>query len=211
MSAHVFFDNSNIWLGAHSVRSVEEPTVPHHALRIYYRNLFAKLEGDRTVETRILAGSVPPSCETLWAFARNHGYQTDLLHRVQRDDGSVGEQGVDEILHLKIANALLDFSPPQTLVVATGDGSVSEFGTGFRTQIERALKIGWDVELWTWEKSMNGRYRQIEANSAGKMTIHYLDPDYRSITFVKGGQYTNQDSSGTPTIVTVADRVVHPL
>jgi len=29
---------------------------------------------------------------------------------------------VDETLHLRIANAILDFDPPQTLVIASGDG-----------------------------------------------------------------------------------------
>jgi hypothetical protein len=212
MAIHVFFDNSNMWGGAQAVRSQIEPGVPWPALRIYYRNLFDRIEGGRTADTRILAGSVPPSCDSLWEFARDRGYRTDLLHRVQRDDGSIGEQGVDEVLHLKIANVLLDFAPPQTLVVATGDGRISEFGTGFSTQIERALRIGWDVELWSWGQSLNERrYRQIEANSGGKMTIHLLDPDYPSVTFVKGGEYFIQDPSGTRTPVTVAARVVQPL
>ena len=212
MAIHVFFDNSNIWGGAQAVRASTEPGVPWPALRIYYRNLFDLIEAGRTAETRILAGSVPPSCAALWEFARDRGYQTDLLHRVQRDDGSVGEQGVDEVLHLKIANALLDFSPPQTLVIATGDGSISEFGTGFPKQIERAIRAGWNVELWSWNPTLKEKlYKQLETSSGGAMKICVLDPNYQSVTFVKGGEYYIQDSQGTRTPVSVSARVVQPL
>jgi hypothetical protein len=93
--------------------------------------MFNFIEQGREASTRILAGSVPPSSEELWAFARKKKYQTDLLGRVETDDGSIVEQGVDEILHLKIANVVLDNPNIDTLVVATGDGTLSKFGTGF--------------------------------------------------------------------------------
>ncbi len=44
--------------------------------------------------------------------AQRGGYDTDLLRRVEADDGRLIEQGVDEMLHLKIANALLDSKRP---------------------------------------------------------------------------------------------------
>jgi hypothetical protein len=212
MALHIFFDNSNIWGGAQAVRNITEPGVPWPALRIYYRNLFALIENGRAVSTRILAGSVPPSCAALWEYARDHGYNTDLLHRVERDDGSIGEQGVDEVLHLKIANAILDHAAPQTLVVATGDGKLSEFGTGFPTQIERALKHGWDAELWSWGLTLKeNRYRKLETESKGRFKIKLLDVHYRSLTFVKGGQYYERDAAGTKSYYTVPERVVENL
>ena len=73
----------------------------------------------------MMAGSVPPGNDDLWAHAEDAGYQTDLLRKIEHDDGSLGEQAVDELMHLKIANVLLDFDEPQTLVLVTGDGKVS--------------------------------------------------------------------------------------
>jgi hypothetical protein len=103
------------------------------------------MENGREIVTKVLAGSVPPSCEPLWAYAHQNGYTTDLLRKVEREDGTVGEQGVDELLHLKIANTLLDH-PRGTLAIATGDGRVSQFGTGFAAQIDRALNHAYPVD-----------------------------------------------------------------
>jgi hypothetical protein len=68
---------------------------------------------------------------------RQGGYDTDPLRKIERDDGRLGEQGVDEMLHLKIANVLLDYDAPQVLVLATVDGSDGDFQTSFTKQIER--------------------------------------------------------------------------
>ncbi len=189
-----------------------EPGVPWSALRLHFENLFSLIEGGRQRSTAVLAGSVPPSCAALWDYARDQGYNTDLLRKVEREDGSVCEQGVDEILHMKIANAILDFDPPQTLVVATGDGRVSEFGTGFITQIRRALKKAWDVEVWSWGETLNQRkYLELQAAYPGNVTIKYLDPHYRSVTFVRGGEYYEKDALGNKTYYTVPPRRVEPL
>ena len=211
MPIHVFFDNSNIWGGAQAVRHDKEPGIPWAAFRIYYRNLFALMENGREALTKVLAGSVPPSCDSLWEYARSHGYDTDLLHRVKRDDGSIGEQGVDEVLHMKIANAVLDFGAPQTLVVATGDGKTSEFGTGFLKQIERALKHGWNVELWSWEPCLNGKYEKLRKTSGGMFDVRILDPYYFSVTFVKEGVYYERDASGAENPINVSERIVDRL
>ncbi|KAI8605502.1 hypothetical protein EDD21DRAFT_280598, partial [Dissophora ornata] len=69
-----------------------------------------------------------------------------------------GEQGVDELLHLKMMETLLDHEPA-TMVVATGDGGDSEFGGGgFYAVIKRALDRGWQVEMVSWEDQLSGVY-----------------------------------------------------
>ncbi|MTJ14952.1 NYN domain-containing protein [Anabaena sp. UHCC 0187] len=214
MSIHVFFDNSNIWGGAQSVRSLVEPDVPWMALRLYYRNLFDLIENGRDLKTAILAGSVPPSCEELWQYARDRKYNTDLLKRVESDDGRMTEQAVDEVLHLKIANAIIDFYglESQTLVVVTGDGKTSDFDTGFPIQIERALKAGWEVEVWSWEQTLSRRrYETIQAASNGRMKINILDYHYLSTTFVRGGEYYEKDEMGKKIYFTIPNRIVQPL
>ncbi len=124
MRAHVFADNSNIFGGAQQAADTYEPGIPWIAVRVYYRNLFRLIEGSHQVVTRVLAGSVPPGSEELWDYARQGGYDTALLKKIDTDNGRLAEQGVDEVLHLKIANVLLDHDPPQTLILATGDGRV---------------------------------------------------------------------------------------
>ena len=69
------------------------------------------------------------------------------------------EQGVDEILHLKMCQSILDTDVPSTMVLATGDGAEAEMSDGFLAHVERALKRGWRVELISWRQQTNGGYR----------------------------------------------------
>jgi hypothetical protein len=207
MSIHVFLDNSNIFLGAQRLAGTTESHIPGPAIRVYWRNLFALVEAKRGCLSKVLAGSVPPGNEELWQYAKDFGYNTDLLRRVTREDGRHVEQAVDEMLHLKIANALLDHDPPQTLVLVTGDGKVSDFSTSFPAQAERALRRGWTVEVWSWQLQMSGAWKRLAAANSNKVRVSHLDPFYYSVTFVKGGTYKREDGSE----VIVKDRVVSPV
>lgn len=188
MDAHVFVDNSNIFKGAQRAAQAIEPAVDRTLVRLYDRNFFELLERGFNPLTRVLAGSVPPGNEDLWQYARNGGYGTDLLRRVETLGGARKEQGVDEILHLKIAHVLLDYDPPQTLVIATGDAATSEFGTSFRDEVERALRRGWNVCIWSWRAQIGGKFQRQMERAKGAMTIHYLDDYYFEVTFGVGGR-----------------------
>lgn len=72
------------------------------------------------------------------------------------------EQGVDEILHLKILESLLDTDKPATIVLATGDAAVAEFSGGFMRMVERALQRGWIVELVSFSQGTSYAYRKKE-------------------------------------------------
>jgi hypothetical protein len=205
MSRHVFVDNSNIYRGASRAAETLEQAVPKSAVRVYYRNLFRLLEGGGDVGTRVLAGSVPPDNDELWRHARDHGYSTDLLKLVANGKKFV-EQGVDEALHLKIANALLDHEPPHTLVIASGDGKDAEQGSSFPGQAERALKRGWDVEVWSWKGQLTPKYNSLCLTYPGRVVVRCLDDHYRSITFVKPGDYKVNGAT-----VKALERVVRPV
>ena len=206
MARHIFVDNSNIFGGAQRAAQTLEPNAIWLAVRVYYRNLFQLFASKDCVATRILAGSIPPDNENLWAYAREQGYDTDLLRRVERDDGRLVEQAVDEMLHLRIANALLDYETPQALVIASGDGNTSEMGTSFPMQAMRALRREWTVEIWSWEGQLSGRFASLKTEYPELLSVHTLDPYYRSITFVKAGTYEIGAST-----VTVHGRVVSAL
>lgn len=72
------------------------------------------------------------------------------------------EQGVDEILHLKILESVVDVEAPATIVLATGDAAAAEYSQGFMRMVERALKKGWRVELVSWSAGISGAYKNRE-------------------------------------------------
>lgn len=143
------------------------------------------LERGRPVARRVLVGSKPESAAVKEAKAC--AYEVSLLDRVTKiqETGSKGvssgedferlngfrssdrnlrrqrkaEQGVDEILQGKMMESLLDFQP-STLVLASGDAAVAEFSDGFKAVVERALRIGWKVEVVSFKKSLSSAYGQ---------------------------------------------------
>jgi hypothetical protein len=91
------------------------------------------------------------------------------------------------------------------LILGTGDGNLSDFQTSFEQQVRRALKLGWEVEIWSWSEQLSGKFSAINVNGRGPR-INTLDAFYESITFVKGGEWSLP--GGTRAI---ADRIVTPL
>jgi hypothetical protein len=89
------------------------------------------------------------------------------------------EQGVDEILHLKMCQSIIDAEVPTTIVLATGDGAEAEHSDGFLAHVERALKKGWKVELLSWRQQLNGGYKNTKFRKKwdGQFRVIELD-DY---------------------------------
>ena len=90
------------------------------------------------------------------------------------------EQAVDEILHLKLLESIVDTHIPAlaetsasatstaprtaapTMVLATGDAAEAEYSPGFMKMVERALLKGWNVEVAAWSASVSMGYRRME-------------------------------------------------
>jgi hypothetical protein len=87
------------------------------------------------------------------------------------------EQGVDEILHLKILESVVDAEVPSTMVLATGDAACAEYSSGFMAMVERALRKGWKVELVSWSKNISSMYTRPAWSSAwgDQFRIVFLD------------------------------------
>lgn len=148
----------------------------------------------------MLAGSVPPGNEALWEAAKEAGFDTTLLRRVESDTGRLVEQGVDEVIHLRIGNVLLDEDIPGTMVVATGDGRDTEQGCSFTQQVLRAAKRGWTVEIWSWSNQLSKILRDTRLKYPESIKVFKLDEWYESIVFIKGGSYsTNTGTIQMPT------------
>ena len=75
------------------------------------------------------------------------------------------EQAVDEILHLKILESVVDAKVPSTIVLATGDAAEAEYSGGFLKMVERALEKGWKVELVSFKHNTSGAYRKRDFRS----------------------------------------------
>ncbi|KAK2777912.1 hypothetical protein FQN52_002956 [Onygenales sp. PD_12] len=87
------------------------------------------------------------------------------------------EQAVDEILHLKILESLVDTEVPSTIVLATGDAAEAEYSDGFLKMVERALQKGWAVELVSFSSTTSRAYRRKEFRSqwGAQFRIIHLD------------------------------------
>jgi|SRR5579859_878 len=178
---HIFIDNSNILIGFFDTyKSKHNITDPFfRAPKFDFHAFTTILERGRSVSRKILVGSNPLTQPV--ALAQRLGYEVSILERVidqskrlstssayasdsatrtpQREKKK--EQAVDEILHLKILECLLDVDKPATIVLATGDAAPAEFSPegGFFKCIQRALNRGWNVELVCWRKSMSRLWR----------------------------------------------------
>ncbi|MCJ1411765.1 hypothetical protein MMC19_005857 [Ptychographa xylographoides] len=186
---HVFIDISNILIGFHDAIKLSRglsinSRIPRQALS--FPNLALLLERGRPTSKRVLAGSdnLDFSEDAKWC-----GYEVNILERVHKakeltprqkkytkhsgqSSGSETtathapekwvEQAVDEILHLKILESVVDATEPETMVLATGDAAEAEYSGGFLKMVERALEKGWKVELVSWGHNTSGAYRRRE-------------------------------------------------
>ncbi|KAJ8689561.1 hypothetical protein PTI98_012456 [Pleurotus ostreatus] len=80
------------------------------------------------------------------------------------------EQGVDELLQLKLSQVLLRTEAPvpgSTIVLATGDGNAGQFNEeGFVEPVRIALQRGWKVELYAWEDGLSRTWRREFGDSS---------------------------------------------
>lgn len=90
---------------------------------------------------------------------QGNGFLAGRSSEMSSNDMGFQEQGVDEILHMKILETLNDYPIPSTIVLATGDGAEAEYSAGFFKNVVRALEKGWNVELVAWSGGLSFEYR----------------------------------------------------
>ncbi|MDP8237956.1 MAG: NYN domain-containing protein [Candidatus Hatepunaea meridiana] len=185
-NVHIFWDNSNIWGGATDVAADKEPQVPWYAIRVYWEHIYDLVLKDRNALTKKMAGSVPPQAANLWPYAEKMGFDVKLLKRVLNGAGTMREQAVDEMLHLSIADTILERTGPETIILLSGDGNESNTGTSFPQHLRYALKRNWKVEVYSWSLPLNYRkFNQLRDEFPDLVEIIELDSYYFSLTFVQ--------------------------
>lgn len=102
------------------------------------------------------------------------------------------EQAVDEILHLKMMESIVDTdisagaaaSPAEavatqapTMILATGDAAEAEYSPGFMKMVERALGKGWNVEVVAWGANISMGYRRMEKKAQWGQRFQIIELD----------------------------------
>ncbi|RGB40201.1 hypothetical protein C1646_664011 [Rhizophagus diaphanus] len=192
---HVFIDNSNILVGflAYCRQHAKRPkglSGQRSKPTLDYNALFTILERERNIARRVLVAS-SPLYQPL-EKADQAGYEVSVLKRVKSDSNSTQtdfsdyqspfemekEQCVDELLHLKILESLLDYHAPATLVLASGDGKDAEyFEGGFHKCVIKALERGWKVEIISWKRQLSQNFlnKKFLSKWEGLYHVVFLD------------------------------------
>ena len=177
----VYWDNSNIFIGARAVAEEREGVNTRHRIRISFKGMMRLAHADRPVEKAIAAGSVPPEMRALWNSLSAEGVQIELFDRGAMERGE--QQTPDRVLQLQMLRDFADYNgDPGIVVLLTGDGQGFYDGAGFHADLERMYKRGWRVEVLSWANSCNQRMRQwVEAHGV----FVPLDDFYSAVTFLK--------------------------
>lgn len=113
--------------------------------------------------------------QTQSAYASGYNSQQDSAMQEFGSRHGYGEQAVDEILHMKMLESLIDCETPNTLVLATGDAAIAEYSGGFLVNVKRALRKGWKIELVTWKSGMSHEYKLLAKAWGDNVRIILLD------------------------------------
>ncbi|KAI1862433.1 hypothetical protein JX265_009147 [Neoarthrinium moseri] len=219
---HIFVDMSNMFIGFQDVskivrgyqRSARVKFVPFS-----FEHLAYILERGRNIRARKLAGSIRflsqiNNLPTHFTEAKAYGYDTNVLHQVEKLDASpggrlmarggpnyhsasgtsgdegnsssgsprtkLGEQGVDENLHLSMLETILD-AEPGIMVLATGDAKPAEFSRGFAHYATKALKLGWHLEIVSWRQCLSSEWEKVSNKFASQVRTIILDDFFDEI------------------------------
>ncbi|KAF4334571.1 cell wall glucanase [Fusarium beomiforme] len=193
---HVFIDMSNIIIGFQKALrakfGIPESSrfVPLPQMNLpFFHELLAR---DRYAEYLNVGCSVrpnrsePPFVQEL----KDLGYRVDLRSRRPEqygpDDHNIFEAGgfryvedmVDETLQIRISESVMQyFEEPGTLVIATGDARPAKYSDGFLAQAQRALRMGWSVEVVSWKTSLSSAWNALlkEQSFGSRFRIIGLD------------------------------------
>ncbi len=185
----VYWDSSNIFIGARAVAEEREGVNTRHRIRIGFKAMMRLAHADWPVEKAIAAGSVPPEIRALWNSLSAEGVKIELFDRGAIERGE--QQTPDRVLQLQMLRDFADYNgDPGIVVLLTGDGQGFYDGAGFHADLERMHKRGWRVEVLSWANSCNQHMRQwVEAHGVP------LDDFYGAVTFLKptSEDYPNAD------------------
>ena len=104
----IYWDNSNIFIGAQAVAEEREGVKARHRVRISFKAMMRLAHADRPVEKAIAAGSVPPEMRALWNRLSAEGVQIELFDRGAIERGE--QQTPDQVLQLQMLRDFADYN-----------------------------------------------------------------------------------------------------
>lgn len=178
---HIFWDNSNIhFVGRNMVMPLIEPGEDPVLFRTYFKGVFQLANRHRQIGKAYLAGSIPPENDSLWDHFRSNGIEVELLSRTSSNKENANDVSIQAAI---LRTAVDNIGNNDTFVVLTGDGAGKLLGVGFLADLERIHKMGFNVEVVSWELGCN-KYLRGFAEKNGVFTP--LEKYYYEVTFIKG-------------------------
>ncbi|ORY79383.1 hypothetical protein BCR37DRAFT_86572 [Protomyces lactucae-debilis] len=176
LARHIFVDSSNIYCGF-------QAAIQHLYQQDGYKDyrcsprvpldmaaLDRILDRSKAARVKTLVGSSPLLQD--WQQAALLDYEVSILARVpvavekEQPDGKkrtvtvLKEQGVDELLHLKMHESLLSHEPG-VLVLASGDANAAQFSQGSFFKIAlSALGLGWECEVVSFASGLSALWQE---------------------------------------------------
>jgi hypothetical protein len=91
--------------------------------------------------------------------------------------GLVGgrEQGVDEMLQIRMYETYCGTRKPGYFVLATGDGDVSDYSAGFLPIVQALLNRGWHGEVRGFYDSTSKNWAKLSKDVNNRLKIRYID------------------------------------
>ena len=170
----IFVDDSNLWIEGkkayanyHGLSTVEDPQA-----RFDFKELMKVTTGKGQFEVgaRKLYGSVPPPADTVWAKVEEQGWEL-ILKKKSHHTGK--EKQIDTQLVVDVTS-LVKETRSGTVIIVSGDSD-------YIPAIEVALKHGWKVEVWSWEKALSADIRHHERKGKG-LCVKYLNDHMQVVT-----------------------------
>lgn len=189
-STYIFVDSSNIYLGfqkqvqeslTRNRKATKRPSMDLDVLNTI-------LERNRPNARKVLVGS-RPLLQNWDKAEKSLGYEVSMLERIVKPEPEglprtpypskprKAEQGVDELIHMKMLETLLDAPHAATMVLATGDANVAQYSEGFFSVVLRALARGWKVEVVSFRKGLSALWKDkaFRKEYEGRVSIVELD------------------------------------
>ena len=135
----------------------------------YETNILERVHKAKELKSTLHAKKIRPG-KAAGSGRETGGSGSETNVAVQKAAEKWVEQAVDEILHLKILESLVDAERPGTIVLATGDAAEAEYSGGFMRMVVRALEKGWMIELVSFRLNTSSAYLRNEFRGRwGKM------------------------------------------
>ncbi|KAL2669997.1 hypothetical protein Neosp_014876 [[Neocosmospora] mangrovei] len=198
---YVYIDQSNFWISAKEATGKKHWKYSARRLRslLLQETTIAKTVKDFDKRVNIY-GRIPKAVDAMWTseHAKVHPYgeappedrkkaarERRAREKVSRKEDSDDEEECKEDAREKEVDTSLVADSVEEAVKASRRGLSnikSEFvivsgDRDMRPAVEKIIKYGHAVHVWSWERSLSHVFRELESKNPGLVTVHLLDDE----------------------------------